>query len=317
MLTYTTLKAKPREFLAATSLTVAEFDELLPAFITAYEARYPAHLTATGQPRQRQRGAGLAGTLATLADKLLFILLYHKTHPLQTMLGLQFGLSQPQANYWIHHLLPVLQSALQDLGHAPERDATQVATSAHLADAAPALAIDGTERRRQRPQDAAQQRAHYSGKKKAHTDKNILLVDSVQRTVLYLGPTVPGTMHDKKAADAAAIAYPPNATLDKDTGFQGYEPAGVLTRQPKKKPRGGELSVADRWLNGILASGRVVVEHVIAGVKRCRIVKDVLRLTREGSSDQVLEIACGLHNLRQTARHAMASLDLRSLLAAA
>lgn len=316
MLTYTTLKDKPREFLAATSLTVAEFDELLSAFTLAYERHYPAQHTAAGQPRQRQRGAGLPGTLAAPAAKLLFILIYHKTHPLQTMLGLQFGLSQPQANYWIHRLLPVLQTALQDRGHAPERDATQVATRALLAEAAPALVIDGTERRRQRPIEATRQRAHYSGKKKTHTDKNILLVHAVQRTVIYLGPTVPGTTHDKKAAEDAAIHYPHNATLDKDTGFQGYEPAGVLTRQPKKKPRGGELSVADRWLNGILASGRVV-EHVIAGVKRCRIVKDVLRLTRDGSSDRVLEIACGLHNLRQTARHAIASIDLCSLLVAA
>jgi hypothetical protein len=43
-----------------------------------------------------------------------------------------------------------------------------------------------------------------------------------------------GKTHDKKAADAAQICYPTNATLGKDTGFQGYEPAGVLTRQPKK-----------------------------------------------------------------------------------
>jgi hypothetical protein len=43
---------------------------------------------------------------------MLFILVYQKTYPLQTMHGLHFGLSQPQAHYWIHHLLPVLQRAL-------------------------------------------------------------------------------------------------------------------------------------------------------------------------------------------------------------
>ncbi len=37
-------------------------------------------------------------------------------NPLQTMHGLQFGLSQSQANYWIDHLLPVVQAALQELG---------------------------------------------------------------------------------------------------------------------------------------------------------------------------------------------------------
>ncbi len=52
--------------------------------------------------------------------------------------------------------------------------------------------------------------------------------------VIYLGPTVVGTTHDKKAADEAQIAYPVHATLDKDTGCQGDEPEGVLSRQPKK-----------------------------------------------------------------------------------
>ncbi len=317
MLTYTTLKANPREFLAATSLTVTEFDQLLPAFTAAYATAYPPHLTLTGQPRQRRAGGGLKGTLPTPTDKLLFILVYHKTHPLQTMLGLQFDLSQAQANYWIQRLLPVLQTALQTLGHAPERDATAVADSPLVWETAPGLAIDGTERRRQRPSDPTRQRRHYSGKKKTHTDKNILLVNEESRKVIYLGPTLPGTIHDKKAADEAAIVYPPNATLDKDTGFQGYEPAGVLTRQPQKKPRGGELSLAAQVLNAVLSSGRVVVEHVIAGVKRCRIVKEVLRLTHEGSSDRVVEIACSLHNFRQSCRYPRSSGNLHALLAVA
>jgi hypothetical protein len=56
-----------------------------------------------------------------------------------------------------------------------------------------------------------------------------------------------------------------------------------------------------------------VVEHVIAGVKRCRIVQDVLRLTTEGVSDLVMEIACGLHNLRISCRHPLPVFDLLSL----
>ena len=62
---------------------------------------------------------------------------------------------------------------------------------------------------------------YYSGKKKAHTDKNILLVNENTKKVVYLSPTVAGKTHDKKATDDAQIAYPNNATLDKDTGFPG------------------------------------------------------------------------------------------------
>jgi hypothetical protein len=234
MLTYSTLKDRPRELLAATGLTYEEFARVLPAFATAYAVLYPPDKTFDGKVRQRQVGGGAKGALPQMEDKLLFILVYQKTNPLQTMHGLQFELSQPQTNYWIHHLLPVLQRACAALALAPERDARRVATSPLLLEGAPNLAIDGTERRRQRPQDATTQKEHYSGKQKAHTDKNLLLVNENTGKVGYLGPTIAGRMHDKKAADEAPIAYPTNATLAKDTGFQGYEPKDVLTTQPKK-----------------------------------------------------------------------------------
>src|SRR5215475_12996318 len=97
MLIYNELKNKPREFLAATGLKLAEFEKLLPAFQTAYEKKYPPHLTQAGKTRQRQIGGGATGALPKSEDKLFFILVYQKTTPLQTMHGLQFGLSQPQA----------------------------------------------------------------------------------------------------------------------------------------------------------------------------------------------------------------------------
>ena len=74
----------------------------------------------------------------------------------------------------------------------------------------------------------------YSGKKKSHTDKNLLVINPETNRVVYLSPTEPGKTHDKKLADQEDIAYPRGTTLAKDTGFQGYEPAGVITAQPKK-----------------------------------------------------------------------------------
>jgi len=239
MLTYTTLHNRSREFLAATGLTHAEFTHLLPAFAMAYTALYPSDKTVEGKPRQRRVGGGATGALPQMEDQLLFILVFQKTNPLPTMHGLQCQLSQPQTNYWIHHLLPVLQRALAALAGAPERDASRVGTSPLALAGAPNLALAGTERRRHRPQDAIAQAEHYSGKKKAHTDKNLLLVNENTRKVSYLGPTLAGKTHDKKAADAASIVYPGNATLDKDTGFQGYEPAGIRTAQPKKSRQVG------------------------------------------------------------------------------
>src|SRR4029453_5345354 len=125
MLTYTTLQDRPREFLAATGLTHAEFARLLPAFATAYAMLYPPDKTLEGKPRQRQVGGGATGALPQMEDKLLFILVFQKTNPLQTMHGVQFQLSQPQTNYWIHHLLPVLQHTLAPPRMGPEGDANR------------------------------------------------------------------------------------------------------------------------------------------------------------------------------------------------
>jgi DDE superfamily endonuclease len=55
-------------------------------------------------------------------------------------------------------------------------------------------------------------------------------------------------------------------------------------------------------LNRVIASARMKVEHAIAGIKRCRIVKDIFRNTKQGMSDIVIEIACALHNLRVAMR---------------
>jgi hypothetical protein len=67
---------------------------------------------------------------------------------------------------------------------------------------------------------------------------------------------------------------------------------------PAKKPRGGELSEEQKAENRVVSRRRVPIEHVNSSVKRCRVVKDTLRLWKEGVRDLVMEVACGLHNFR-------------------
>jgi hypothetical protein len=165
MINYDDLKTKPKEFLAVTGLTLEEFGHLLTAFAQIDHAQ-TAQQTAEGQPRRRQPGAGTKGKLGPMENKLLFILAYQKGYELQTFLALHFGISQPQANYWIHRLLPVLKQALETLKCLPERDPAAVADLIGPDDTPPDLILDGTERRRQRPQDATRQKEDYSGKKK-------------------------------------------------------------------------------------------------------------------------------------------------------
>jgi len=180
MLTYARLAKQPTRLLAMTSLRPDEFEALLSHFAEAYGATQSPDHTQAGQPRQRRAGGGRKAQLTRLEDKLLFILVYHKTYPLQTAHGLQFGLSQAQTNEWIHRLLPLLATApctgstasrcrrVARAGYAPARDPVAFAQST-APDAAPvAMQIDGTERPRQRPKNPTKQREHYSGKKSPH-----------------------------------------------------------------------------------------------------------------------------------------------------
>jgi hypothetical protein len=234
MLTYDELKTQPRKFVSFTSLTPEEFNILLAAFERAYLKKHPASKTKTGKARKRKSGGGRKGSLGSIEQKLLFALVYQKSYPLQSVMGELFGMGQSQANEWIHHLLPILKQALDDLGFMPERDPQQFKKKEKdRKDAADSI-IDGTERRRQRPTQAEKQALHYSGKKKIHSDKNIVIATAKKKRVSYLSQTYPGKTHDKKVADTEKISYPEHIALHKDTGFQGYEPKVRKLYQPKK-----------------------------------------------------------------------------------
>lgn len=319
-LRYENLKDKPKAFRAFTGLDVEEFQILLQAFIVAWE-RYVQQHRLPPDVRQRDYGGGRKARLVICEEKLLFILVYFKTYPLQEVLAFHFDMSQGQVCQWIHILSEVLQCALAELEQLPERDPQKVKErletcmdesqqhSEHETEPETAteegtesFGIDGTERRRQRPKDQEEQKRFYSGKKKTHTVKNNVIVTMGKRRVEYLGSTWEGKKHDKKICDEEGHEFPEGSTLYKDTGYQGYEPAGVSTRQPKKKPRGGELTQEEKEQNSLISTVRVIVEHVICGVKRCRIVKDVFRNTKDKFDDLAMEIACGLHNFRTAYR---------------
>lgn len=234
MLTYDELKKNRRKFISFTSLTPEEFEVLMPAFERAYLKKYPAAQTKTSQVRKRKAGGGRKGSLAGIEQKLLFALVYQKSYPLQSVMGELFGMGQSQANEWIHTLLPILKQALDDLGYAPERDPQQFEnTEKERKDAAVSI-FDGTERRRQRPKKAEKQALHYSGKKKIHSDKNVIIATAKKKRISFLSQTYPGKTHDKKVADTENISYPKQIALYKDTGFQGYQPDVHKLYQPKK-----------------------------------------------------------------------------------
>jgi hypothetical protein len=165
---YQQVQEHPKLLLAMTSLTHAEFQQLLAHFQYAWD-QYVQQYYVDRDNRQRQYGAGRSeATLVALEDKLLFILYYVKVYPRQEILAFEFGMVQSTANEWIHILSEVLKKALDHGGYVPARALQQLAPV--LASEAEAIyGIDGTERPRQRPCDAEKQKNYYSGKKPPHS----------------------------------------------------------------------------------------------------------------------------------------------------
>lgn len=133
--------------------------------------------------------------------------------------------------------------------------------------------------------------------KKSHTIKNVLLA-SLDKKILYLSETYEGSVHDKKIADEAEIAFEKTIALLQDSGFQGFCPPGATIVMPEKKPKGKALTQQQKQENKQKASQRVLIEHAIGGLKTWRILKDKIRSYRHKLRDEVMLIACGLHNFK-------------------
>jgi hypothetical protein len=127
--------------------------------------------------------------------------------------------------------------------------------------------------------------------------KNVLLIDA-RLTILFLSATQHGRVHDKRIADSTPYPLPAGSHLLQDLGFQAFTLEGVTTHTPHKKPRGGTLTDEQKADNRRRARRRIRIEHVNSSVKRCRIVKDILRLVKDGVRDMVMEICSALHNFR-------------------
>jgi len=294
MTSYNELSKNPCKFLALTGYMVEEFQTLLPHFQVQFE-KHVKTTTLEGKPRAQRRYSDYRNSrLPTLADKLLFILIYVKQAATQQMHATLFGMHQPDANTWIHLLHPILNRTLAALDELPVRNAHALDLEE---EALKVYFHDGTERPIPRPKDNALQKVYYSGKKKCHTVKNIVVIDT-QCKIRLLTRTCEGKKHDKKAADEAGYSFPAGSALYQDTGFQGFTITGVTILQPKKKPRGKELTPEEKEDNRLISKVRIRIEHALGGVKRYRIVKDKIRNWKQGFRDKVMETCCGLHNFR-------------------
>ena len=284
-------------FRSLTSLTVNEFDELLPYF-EANWTHFIEHYNLDGTPRLRAYSPRNEAQLPTAAHKLFFILYYQKSNALQEHLAASFDLDTGMSNKWIHVLSPILEKSLAKY-KTPKKiqDVDFQDNTEYL--------IDGIERTIQR--DTYQQKDFYSGKKKTHTVKN-LVITNLLGVIIWASPTTFGKIHDKTLAESTQIAN--NIIIMADLGFQGWKPKSAKLLLPHKKPRNTktqkrELTDIQKSENKAFSSIRVGIEHVFSSVKIMRILKDRNRNYKCQYRDLIFRTACALHNFRHSKKTKM------------
>lgn len=287
---YSKARQNERQFKSLTSLSVEQFEVLLPIFTFKWED-FIEKFNLDGTPRMREYVPKNETQLPTVGDKLFFILFYQKTNSLQEVVASYFDLDVSMVNKWIHILSPILDKSLAK--YAPksrmedvklEKDETYI--------------TDGSERPIQR--DSYQQKEYYSGKKGTHTMKNALLITTLG-TIIWLSSTFVGKVHDKKIVENLNFNTP--IKILADLGFLAWKPENVTLILPHKKPRNTktlkrELTQEQKDFNLQLAKKRVKVENVLAHVKILRIVKDKNRNYRFGFRENLMFTACTMYNFR-------------------
>lgn len=280
---------------AMTGISQYEFNQLLPTF---EKELYLHQLTRPG--RQRKPGGGIKGHLPDARAKLFFVLFYVKAYPTFDVLGCLSGKSSGRSCEAAHLYLAVLQKALGKKIQFPER---KIRSMEELFERFPDVKdvfIDGTERPIQRPKKPKTNKRTYSGKKKAHTRKSIVIADQKKR-ILLVSPAKPGRRHDKRLTDRELLGeyIPKDVSIWADSGFQGLEqkrPPGSLTFVAKRGRRDRPLTKREKQENHVISSFRIVVENAIGGMKRYRATTDKLRNKSGWFDDRVMRVAAGLWN---------------------
>jgi len=278
---------------ALTGLQVQEFKDLVEPF-SWYWREYWA---AKRIDPERAFGGGRKGALKTYEEKLFAGLMYLKAYATYDVFGFHIGCDRSQACRWVAHIVPVLELTMQRKLLLPERKITSIEEFQKRFPEITELMIDGTERRRQRPKKKKSQQKTYSGKRKAHTRKNIVVTDT-KRRILVLTKTKSGRRHDKRLADKESLFenIPKDIDVYTDTAFIGEEKVHRRLFLPRKKPKGKSLTEDEKITNKIISSYRVIAEHAIGGMKRYQALTQVYRNRRKYFDDTIILLSAGLWN---------------------
>ena len=278
---------------ALTGLKVAEFNTL----VVDFEWNYKEFEAKRKIERIRKLGGGRTSKLETVREKLFYVLWYMKTYPTFDVASFSVGFARSSACYWMHDLLPILEQTMKRKLVLPVRRISDPEEYFKLFPEAKEVFVDAVERLKQRPKKKKAQQKTYSGKKKMHTRKSVVVSDK-NRRILVVTKQKSGRRHDKRLADKESVfeMIPKEIIVFTDTGFQGEQKTHPNICMPKKKSKGNPLTYDEKEMNKVISSYRVLVEHAIGGLKRFRCMGEKLRNHRAYIDDTFILLSAGLWN---------------------
>jgi hypothetical protein len=318
---YRKLSRKPNLFLSVTGMNIHQFQELLPQFEQIFdklEAKRKRKVVRTGKKRLRQIGGG-APFANSLPDRLLMLLLYYRLYLTQEFMTLLFCAEDKSV---ICRSIQLMRPVFETVLPVPERARTRLLSIAdkeqkrrtkrigsveEFRQAYPELTfiIDGVEQPKRKPKAPAKRKSDYSGKKKRHTLKQIV-ISTPSGIIVDQSPSVGGRQHDFKvftddhAARALCSEFTDyRVTMYGDSGFDGMAKMKlpIEVRLNEKARRNHPLTRDQKKLNRLRSSTRIRVEHTFSRRKKYAIAADIYR-NRDEDYDQAMNIVGGLVNLR-------------------
>ena len=318
---YRKLSRKPQLFLSVTGMNRHQFQTLLPQFEHAYdkfERRRKRRVVRTGKKRLRQLGGG-AQFENSVPDRLLMVLFYYRLYLTQELMTLLFkaedksvicrGIQQMRPVF--EAVLPVPEQARRRIlslaDKEQKRRKKRIGTLSEFREAYPELTfiIDGVEQPKRKPKAPAKRKSDYSGKKKRHTRKQIV-ISTPTGIIVDQSPSTGGRPHDFKvfkddhAVRAVCHEFTDyRVTMYGDSGFDGMSAKGLplTVRLNEKARRNHPLNREQKKLNRLRSSTRIEIEHTFSRRKKYRIASDIYR-NRDEDYDQTMKIVGGLVNWR-------------------
>jgi hypothetical protein len=290
---YDYLSQHPHVFQKCTGLTVALFDQLVDEVLPLY---LEAEARRLNRPqRQRALGAGHPFELA-LSDHLLLTVIWLRLYPIHEVLAYLFGVSDSTVSRLIERVLPILEASGRDGMRLPDPGKKRRRQLPDLLRDIPELTVivDSFEQRVQRPPGDD---SHYSGKKKQHTLKSQLAVDSNTGRIVDVSESVPGPTADIKLLESSGLLerLPEEVGIGGDLAYLKLPNLRCSGFCPRRKPRGKDRPPEDVVYNRAFSQFRIVVEQTIGQLRRFQSVAATDRNHRRHHTARVVAVA-GLVN---------------------